>query len=77
MRAYRATFSNPLAIRFVVPDIMEYAGVGRPLPNDRDEMLRIAGRQDIWHRIQGHLNFTPAEMVAMLKGQPVMRQQNE
>lgn len=73
-KAYRMVFNSPGAKSFVVPDIMEFCGVGLPLPLDPAKAQRVAGKQDVWNRIQQHLNLTEAEMYAIQQGHPIVKQ---
>lgn len=75
--AYRAVFVSALGRRHVLPDLAEFCGVGRPLPHDPVELQRAAGRRDVWDHIQTYLHFPEAEVYAVLKGEPIVRQQDE
>jgi len=73
-KAYRIAFGQPGAKLYVLPDLAEFCGVGRPLPADPIKMQRAAGRQDVWLHLQQYLNFTEAEVYAMLQGNPIVKQ---
>ena len=73
-KAYRAAFNAPGAKLYLLPDLAEVCGVGRPLPTDPAAMQRAAGRQDVWLHIQRYMNFSEAEVYAMLQGKPIVKQ---
>jgi hypothetical protein len=73
-KAYRIAFGQPGAKLYVLPDLAEVCGVGRPLPTDPGALQRAAGRQDVWLHLQRYLNFTEEEVYAMLKGNPIVKQ---
>lgn len=56
----------------VLMDLAEFCGATDPLPTDGDlyKIGRIAGRRDVWLRIQQHLCLTEAELYALLMGKP-------
>lgn len=72
--AYKAVFRTAHGTKYVLPDLAEFCGVKVPLPSDRDALLRAAGRQDVWLRIQAHLALTNDEVYGLLKGEPVTRE---
>lgn len=73
-KAYRLMTSVPGVNLYVLPDLMEFCGVGRPLPDDPVKMQRAAGRQDVWLHLQHYLNFNETEIYAMLQGRPIVKQ---
>lgn len=73
-KAYRIAFNSPGAQLYMLPDLMEFCGVGRPLPEDPAQMQRAAGRQDVWLHLQRYRHFSEAEVYAMLQGHPIVKQ---
>lgn len=73
-KAYQIAFNGPGAKLYVLPDLAEFCGIGRPLPTDSEDIQRAAGRQDVWLHIQQYLNFNEEEVFAMLKGNPIVKQ---
>ena len=75
--AYRVAFNSTRSQMYLLPDLAEICGVGRPLPTEPAALARAAGRQDVWLHIQRYLNFTEAEVYAMLQGHPIIVKQPE
>lgn len=73
-KAYRIVFNSPSAKLYVLPDLAEMCGVGRPLPDDPAKMQRAAGRLDVWLHLQRYLNFSEAEVYALIQGKPIVKQ---
>ena len=73
-KAYRIVFNSPGAKSYVLPDIMEFCGVGLPLPLDPAKAQRVAGKQDVWNHLQQYLNLSETEAYAIQKGQPIVKQ---
>ena len=73
-KSYRIGFGQNGAKQYLLPDLAEFCGVGRPLPEDPGKAQRAAGRQDVWLRIQQFLNFPEDEVYAMLRGEPIIKQ---
>lgn len=73
-KAYKIAFNQPGSKHYLLPDLMEFCGVGRELPHDPVEIQRAAGRLEVWQHIQNYLNFSEAEVYAMLQGNPIVKQ---
>lgn len=73
-KAYKIAFGQAGAKLYVLPDLAEVCGVGRPLPTEPLALQRAAGRQDVWLHIQRYLHFSEPEIYAMLQGRPIVKQ---
>jgi len=71
--AYKAAFQNARSQRYVVADLAEFCGVGRPMPADPYAMARAAGRQDVWNHIQMHLQFSQEQLFQMMQREETRR----
>lgn len=69
--AFRKTFTSDAALSYVVPALAEFCGVADPLPTDPQKLARAAGRRDVWLFVQRHVHFTPEQVFAMLRGDPI------
>lgn len=59
----------------VLSDLAEFCGAMDPAPLEGDQFKqgRVAGRRDVWLRIQQHCCLDEAEIYALLKGQPLVK----
>jgi len=71
--AFRSVFSVKEAREHVLPHLAELCYAYTPLPTNHDEMQRAEGKREVWHHIQAILNFTDADLYAMLQAQPHVR----
>lgn len=69
--AFQQVFNTDLAKSFVIPALAEFCGVADPLPTDPNQLMRAAGRRDVFLFIQRHIHFTPEQLFAMLRGDRV------
>ena len=74
-RAYRVAFASPDGKRHILPDLIGYTGVLKPAPLHGDPYAqgRVQGRRDVGLHILENLTLTPAELYAIVKGQPVIK----
>lgn len=67
-KAYQLTFpfNNP-AQRQVLEDLASFcrANESAAVPGDHDRTWALLGRQEVWLRIQQHLNLTPEQLMAL------------
>jgi hypothetical protein len=60
----------------VLMDLAEFCGAIDPMPEkdvDLYKLGRIAGRRDVWLRLQQHLCLTEAEVYALMMGKPFVK----
>lgn len=78
VKAYKQCFLNPHSKLYVLPDLIEETGVLRPAPMYGDEFSRgrAQGRRDIGLRILHHLYLEPNELYALIKGEPIIQQED-
>ena len=76
--AYRLTFRNQTASRFVLPDLSEFCHAMEVAPKDSDLFVqgRAAGRRDVYMRIAEWLNLTEDELFAIHQGRSILRSDN-
>lgn len=69
-RAYQQWFGSP-AGREVLKDLAVFCHANKRtvIPGDRDSSLLLAGRQEVWLRIQERLNLTPEQLAAIARGE--------
>lgn len=74
-RAYLRAFTSPEGKRHLMADVIEFTGVlkSAPMHGDVYAQGRVQGRRDVGLHILEHLNLEPAELYAILKGQPVIK----
>lgn len=77
-RAYRLTFRSPPGTNYVLPDLAEFCHAAEPAPvkGDPYQLGRWAGRQDVWLRIQRHLNLTEEELFAVYAGKSILKSED-
>ena len=77
-KAYRVAFSSPDGKRYILPDLLSYTGVLRAAPLHEGEFAqgRVQGRRDVGLHILENLNLQPVELYAILKGQPIITQED-
>ena len=76
--AYRKVFGSIMAKETVLPDLAEFCGAVYPAPIESDlfKQGRAAGRRDVWLRLQNHLNLSEQEVYALLKGNPIITEED-
>lgn len=69
--AYKFTFSltNPAA-RMVLEDLTKFCrgAESAAVPGDHDRTMMLLGRQEVFLRIQQHLNLTPEQLFTLYGG---------
>ena len=75
--AYRATFRNPDAHDYVLPDLAEFCHATEPAPptNELFSQGRFAGRRDVWLHIREYLDLNDEQLAALLRQRSVLSQQ--
>lgn len=67
-RNYQLTFENPVG-KLVLRDLASFCRAGKTAwSEDPRHHARLQGRQEVWLRIQQHLNLPPAELWDVLGG---------
>ncbi len=74
-RAYLDAFNSPNGKRHLMADLIEYTGVLKPAPMHGDAHMqgRVQGRRDVGLHILENLNLSPAELYAIIRGEPVIK----
>lgn len=70
-RAYRQAFNpNSPVDAVVLADLASFcrANESCAVPGDHDRTMMLLGRQEVWLRIQQHINLTPEQLFALLSG---------
>lgn len=69
--AYKFTFSltNPAAVQ-VLEDLTKFCrgAESAAVPGDHDRTMMLLGRQEVFLRIQQHLNLTPEQLFELYTG---------
>ncbi len=70
--AYLRSLATPDGKKHVLPDLIEYTGVLSPAPPSTNVFAqgRAQGRRDVGLHILENLNLEPAELYAILRGNP-------
>ena len=69
--AYKITFSyTNLSSRMVLADLADFcrAFESPAVPGDHDRTMLLIGRNEVWHRIQQHLNLSPEQLLDLYTG---------
>lgn len=77
-RAYQLAFGSP-AGQAVLMDLAPFCRAAescvvavKGLPIDRDRTMILLGRNEVWLKIQNHLNLKPEQLYAIYDGRPVI-----
>lgn len=73
--AYRWIFGRP-AGWMVLADLAKFCRAAEScvVPGHPDKTLLLAGRQEVWLRIQQHIQLAPDELFALYSGKPVQQE---
>lgn len=70
-RTYQLCFGTP-AGQAVLMDLAPFCRAAEScgVPGDRDRTFTLLGRNEVWLRIQNHLNLTPEMLFKLATGRP-------
>lgn len=74
-RAYALCFGSP-AGQEVLKDLVTFCRGAETfvVPGDRDRTYVLAGRLEVWLRIEQHMNLMPDELFKLYAGRPTPKQ---
>ena len=75
---YKQVFGGPIA-HWVLQDLSLFcrAAESTAVPGDRDKSLILAGRREVWLRIQQHLHLTEAQLYDLYGGPQLSEQRKQ
>lgn len=74
-RNFQLCFGSP-AGQEVLKDLVTFCRGAETfvVPGDRDRTYVLAGRLEVWLRIEQHMNLTPEELFKLYAGRPTPRE---
>lgn len=75
-RAYQLVFNDSAAARIVLADLMAFCrATEAPFDKDPRRTDMLIGRNEVWHRINHHLQLSPEKLYEIFGGTPISPQQ--